>query len=258
MRRQRCWRRAHAGRTRTRWSRALGDFYARETHLFEKDLGERALTHRLAVHLEQQFAGWDVDCDYNRLGERTLRLPQGIDRLDRRRSRQIGVSRYRRAPARRFRKTCSRSRSARRAITSRSSTTGTSCAALTDPHLWFAFRVGVLLTLGKNERRGVGGLCRRGSRSPAVGTGWPGGSGRRASGRVTAIRAMEPAASPAVILLNKSGGYHVGSLESVDRPDRRYAWPCRRPNGLCRRLDHQRFGYAGRHRRGMDVRYLRR
>src|SRR6266446_7364685 len=56
---------------------ALGEFYAHEAFLFEKDLGERTLTHRLAVHLEHQFAGWQVDCDYDRLGERTLRLPHG-------------------------------------------------------------------------------------------------------------------------------------------------------------------------------------
>ena len=56
---------------------AVGEFYARETFLFEKDVGERTLTHRLAVHIEKQFPGWDVDCDYNRLGERTLRLPKG-------------------------------------------------------------------------------------------------------------------------------------------------------------------------------------
>ena len=31
---------------------ALEVFYARETHILEKDLGERTLTHRLAVHLE--------------------------------------------------------------------------------------------------------------------------------------------------------------------------------------------------------------
>ena len=54
---------------------ALQEFYAREAFLFEKDLGERTLTHRLAVHLERQFSGWEVDCDYNRLGERRLRLP---------------------------------------------------------------------------------------------------------------------------------------------------------------------------------------
>ena len=47
---------------------ALQDFYARETHLLERDLGERALTHRLAVSLEGHFPEWNIDCDYNRLG----------------------------------------------------------------------------------------------------------------------------------------------------------------------------------------------
>ena len=56
---------------------AVKEFYARESHLLEKDRGERTLTHRLAVHLERQFDGWDVDCDYNRLGERVLKLPHG-------------------------------------------------------------------------------------------------------------------------------------------------------------------------------------
>ena len=56
---------------------ALGGFYAREAFLFEHDLGERALTHRLAVHLERQFPGCQVDCEYDRLGARTLRLPHG-------------------------------------------------------------------------------------------------------------------------------------------------------------------------------------
>jgi hypothetical protein len=55
----------------------LREFYTRETHLLDKDLGDRTLTHRLAVYVERQFAGWEVDCDYNRLGERRLRLPKG-------------------------------------------------------------------------------------------------------------------------------------------------------------------------------------
>ena len=122
---------------------ALAEFYARETHLFEHDLGERTLTHRLAVHLERQFAGWDVDCDYNRLGERTLRLPKGTHRLDRRSASEnpsIPTSSCIAGP---FRKICSRSKSGRRAIISRRNMTSTSCAALTDPHLWFAYRIGV-------------------------------------------------------------------------------------------------------------------
>src|ERR1017187_7383001 len=37
---------------------ALREFYAHENYLFEHDLGERTLTHRLAVHMEKQFPGW--------------------------------------------------------------------------------------------------------------------------------------------------------------------------------------------------------
>ena len=29
---------------------------------------ERAVAHRLAVHMEQRFQGWNVDCEYNRHG----------------------------------------------------------------------------------------------------------------------------------------------------------------------------------------------
>jgi hypothetical protein len=56
---------------------ALKEFYAREAFLFEHDLGERTLTHRLAVQLERQFPDFEVDCDFDRLGPRTLQLPHG-------------------------------------------------------------------------------------------------------------------------------------------------------------------------------------
>jgi hypothetical protein len=36
---------------------ALREFYAHEALLFEKDLGERTITHRLAVHVEKHFPG---------------------------------------------------------------------------------------------------------------------------------------------------------------------------------------------------------
>jgi len=127
---------------------ALKEFYARETHLFEKDLGERTLTHRLAVHVERQFPGWEVDCDYNRLGERTLRLPKGtiISTDD-----AIGKSVYpdivvhqRDIPNNLL------------AIEVRKASNHQppehdrhKLRALTDPHLWFAYRIGVLLTLAK-------------------------------------------------------------------------------------------------------------
>ena len=56
---------------------ALKEFYAREAFLFANDLGERALTHRFAIELERQFGDFDVDCDFDRLGPRTLNLPHG-------------------------------------------------------------------------------------------------------------------------------------------------------------------------------------
>ena len=109
-------------------AKAIGDFYAREGVLFDKDLGERALTHRLAVAIEKQFDGWDVDCDYNRLGERLMRLPHGSivstdDELGKSIFPDIAVHR-RAVPEIFWWWKC-----ARPPITSRSSTITTSCAA---------------------------------------------------------------------------------------------------------------------------------
>jgi hypothetical protein len=131
--------------------KALGDFYARESHLLERDLGERALTHRLAVAIERQFPDWEVDCDYNRLGERTWKLPKAsiVSTDD-----DLGKSIYpdivvhRRAVPENY-----------LAIEVRKAANHQppdhdrhKLRALTDPHLWFAWRVGTLLMLG---RKGV-------------------------------------------------------------------------------------------------------
>ena len=129
---------------------ALQEFYAHEAFLFEKDLGERTLTHRLAVHLERHFSGWEVDCDYNRLGERRLRLPHGtiVSTED-----ELGKSVYpdivvhqREIPnnllAIEVRKTSNHQppEHDRHKL-----------QALTDPHLWFAYWIGVWLVLGKSS-----------------------------------------------------------------------------------------------------------
>ena len=129
---------------------ALGEFYAREGVLFDRDLGERTLTHRLAVHMEKQFDGWEVDCDYNRLGERRLRMPNGsiISTDD-----ELGKSVYpdivvhqREIPnnllAIELRKTSNHQppEHDRHKL-----------QALTDPHLWFAYAIGVYLVLGKQS-----------------------------------------------------------------------------------------------------------
>src|ERR1700676_5522038 len=129
---------------------ALQEFYAREAFLFEKDLGERTLTHRLAVYVEKQFPGWEVDCNYNRLGERTLRLRHGtiVSTDD-----HLGKSVYpdivvhqREIPNNLL------------AIEVRKASNHQppehdqhKLRALTDPHLWFAYWIGVGLTLAKNN-----------------------------------------------------------------------------------------------------------
>jgi hypothetical protein len=129
---------------------ALGEFYAHETYLFEKDLGERTLTHRLAVHLEKHFPGWNVDCDYNRLGERTLRLPRGtMVSTDDHFAKSVYpdiVVHQREIPNNLL------------AIEVRKEANHQSpehdqhkLRALTDPHLWFAYWIGVYLVLGKDS-----------------------------------------------------------------------------------------------------------
>jgi hypothetical protein len=129
---------------------AIGDFYARETYLLEKDLGERALTHRLAVALEKQFPEWNVDCDYNRMGERIWRLPKtSIVSTDD----EIGKSIYpdivvhhRGVPENLLAIEVRKASNHQPPEHDRHKLRG-----LTDPHLWFAYRVGVLLTLARNR-----------------------------------------------------------------------------------------------------------
>ena len=129
---------------------ALGEFYSRETWLLDHDVGERTLTHRFAVHLERRFEGWDVDCNYDRLGERTLRLPKGsIVSTDDRLGKSIfpDVVVHRRAVPENL-----------LAIEVRKATNHQSpehdqhkLRAMTDPHLWFAYRIGVYLVLGRKS-----------------------------------------------------------------------------------------------------------
>ncbi len=129
---------------------ALQEFYAEESFLLEKDLGERALTHRLAVHLERHYPGWQVDCDYNRLGERTLRLPHGtIVSTDDTLAKSIFpdiVVHQREIPNNLL------------AIEVRKASNHQpiehdqhKLKAMTDPHIWFAYWIGVLVTLSKRK-----------------------------------------------------------------------------------------------------------
>src|ERR1700759_3082833 len=127
---------------------ALQEFYARETFILERDRGERTLTHRLAVLIEVNFAGWEVDCDYDRLGERTMRLPHGsVSSTDDHLAKSVYpdiVVHQRTTPKN------------RRAIEDRKAANHQpiehdqhKLQALTDPHIWFAYAIGAMVTLSK-------------------------------------------------------------------------------------------------------------
>jgi hypothetical protein len=129
---------------------ALHEFYAREAFLLERDVGERALTHRLAVHLEKLFSGWEIDCEYDRLGDRTLRLPHGsIVSTDDHLAKSIYpdiVVHQRAIPNNLLAVEVRKSANHQPIEHDRHK-----LKALTDPHLWFAYWIGVLLTLGKTR-----------------------------------------------------------------------------------------------------------
>jgi hypothetical protein len=127
---------------------ALVEFYAREALLFERDLGERTLTHRLAVHLERHFPDFEVDCDFDRLGPRTLNLPHGsiVSTDD-----HLGKSIYpdivvhqRSVPNNLLAIEVRKAGNHQPVEHDRHK-----LRALTDPHVWFAYWIGALVTLGK-------------------------------------------------------------------------------------------------------------
>ena len=48
--------------------RALDMLYARDDALLQGDVAEWSIAHRLAVYIEDQVPGWNVDCEFNRQG----------------------------------------------------------------------------------------------------------------------------------------------------------------------------------------------
>lgn len=46
-----------------------------DKYLIEHNLGERCIAHRFAIHLAEQFPGWDIDCEYNRNGDELKEMP---------------------------------------------------------------------------------------------------------------------------------------------------------------------------------------
>jgi hypothetical protein len=127
---------------------ALREFYARENYLLAHDVSERAMTHRLAVYIERKFDGWEIDCDYNRVGERRLRLPRGAivstdDDLGKSVYPDIVVH-HRAIPENLLAVEVRKASNHQPLDHDRQK-----LRAMTDPHLWFAFRLGAFVVLGK-------------------------------------------------------------------------------------------------------------
>ncbi len=68
---------AQPGVVRSRLDAAIGRLLERDVHLLRCNVSERSITHKLGCYLEEQFPGWDVDCEYNRNHDvrKTLGLP---------------------------------------------------------------------------------------------------------------------------------------------------------------------------------------
>lgn len=47
--------------------KAIKNIYLNDTELLQNGF-EWAITHRLAVYLENSFSGWNVDCEYTKMG----------------------------------------------------------------------------------------------------------------------------------------------------------------------------------------------
>jgi len=47
---------------------AIDMFFARDSKLLEINASEWAVAHRLAVYLEKTLKGWNIDCEFNRVG----------------------------------------------------------------------------------------------------------------------------------------------------------------------------------------------
>lgn len=47
---------------------ALDKLYAWDSALLDSDASEWSIAHRLAVYLEHELPGWNVDCEFNRQG----------------------------------------------------------------------------------------------------------------------------------------------------------------------------------------------
>ena len=59
---------------------AIVDLFPYDGDLLARDANERSITHKLPEHLQRQFPDWNVDCEYNRRGDKEKRLPKSDEK----------------------------------------------------------------------------------------------------------------------------------------------------------------------------------
>lgn len=64
---------------RTRLETAYNVFLSRDAHLLAVNANERSITHKLAEYLQLEFPEWNVDCEYNRVGDLPKRLIGAVE-----------------------------------------------------------------------------------------------------------------------------------------------------------------------------------
>jgi hypothetical protein len=64
------------GETLRRVQNAIRKFRERDRVLLEIDANERTMTHKLAEYMQQEFQGWEVDCEYNKHIKNLKELPR--------------------------------------------------------------------------------------------------------------------------------------------------------------------------------------
>lgn len=60
---------------------AISALFDNDEVLLRINASERAIAHRLAIYLENEFANWDVDCEYNRDGHDHKKLVSKLNAL---------------------------------------------------------------------------------------------------------------------------------------------------------------------------------
>lgn len=71
-----------ADEIKSRVSNALHRLKDIDEYLLKNDLNECSINHMLAFHLQSQFEGWDVDCEYNKNYGRAKKLKLPKDKVD--------------------------------------------------------------------------------------------------------------------------------------------------------------------------------